>query len=96
MLDHRNEFISKMTEKLVDTNDRILGLEVRARRLDGAARDRLEESIAAARKLRSAVYQRVQELRLDGPEVWQVIKPEIEEDWESVSDAVEKAQGRLQ
>ncbi len=91
MLERRNEFIAEATAKLEKANKKILSLDARKGKLEGDARDRLEASLSAAQKLRDATNQRVQEMRLDGPDVWEDVKPEIEQACRSVSDTVEKA-----
>lgn len=96
MIERRNDFIAEVTDKLHHTSSRIRRLEARTCDLKDDARARLQAELAAARNLRDTTYQRVQEMRLDGPKEWIDTSREIEQACASVSSAVEKAAGRLQ
>lgn len=96
MSDARNEFISKAKNNLDKLDSKIIELEAKANEKGGEVRRELKDKLGDIMESRQQIAQRLEELQAASKPAWEDVKLGVEQAWNSLSDAVNRAGERFQ
>lgn len=96
MTDTRKEYIEKAKRGLDKLDAKIVKLEATAREKQGDLRRELQETVDGIRESKVRLERRVDELQNASKPAWEEVKLGVEQAWNSLSDAVNRAGERLQ
>ncbi len=84
---NRNEFISRMKDRLDDLDREIEDLKADANKLDAQARKEYEDRLHDLREKRREAKRRLDDLRSASEEKWQQLKDEAEHAWKALGNS---------
>ena len=96
MTDARNEYISKAKRSLDRLDARIIELETKTSEKRGDVRRELKDKLENIRDSRTRLEHRIEELQNARKPAWEDVKLGVEQAWNSLSDAVDRAAERFQ
>ena len=84
---NRNEFITRMKDRLDDLDKEIEDLKSRANKFDAEARKEYENRLHDLREKRREAKHRLDDLRSASEEKWQQLRDEAEHAWKAVGNS---------
>jgi len=84
---NRNEFISKMKDRLDQLDEEIEELKGHSGRLEAEARKEYENQLHDLREKRREAKRRIDDLRSASEEKWQQLKDETEHAWKALGNS---------
>lgn len=96
MTDARHEYISKAKHSLDKLDARIFQLEAKASEKSDDIRRELKDKLDDIRESRTRLERRLEKLQNASKPAWEEVKLGVEQAWNSLSDAVDRAGERFQ
>ena len=84
---NRNEFISKMRDRLDQLDNEIETMKSRGEKMDAEARKEFENQLHDLREKRRVAKRKIDDLRSASEEKWQQVKDEAEHTWKALGNS---------
>jgi hypothetical protein len=74
----RDDYVKAMDAKLKEFDDKLDGLDARAKAMTGTTRDAFKKQIDSLHDQRAAVARKLDDLKKVSPDSWMSVKPEVD------------------
>ena len=91
----REEYVTKLKEKLDDWNEDIDKLEAKAEHVKDDVKDKYNEEVEAVRKQRDVIKEKATELIESSEDAWEELKTGVEAAWHQLTEAIDRAHSKF-
>jgi len=92
----RDAFVATLKSKLDQANEQLDELEARLQEVNADVRQQYQQEMDGLKARRDAYKQRAQELEAAGSDAWMDLRSGLDEAWQNLTDALEKAKTRFE